>query len=253
MSKRKILLLCVAGSITLSLFAQPVDSLWARANSAYMQADFQEACDVYTAIYNQGFGSAPLYYNLGNCAFKLAQYAKAVLWYERAKLLEPQNPDILYNLDLVNRFCLDKIENPPEFFLHTWIKEVRDSFSPNQWAWGSLLLLSGSALLLLLFFFGRSRGGRRLAFYLSLLAFLLCICAFSLGWSQKRVQNRHDYAVVMTSVAYIKSAPDQQGKDLFIIHEGAKMRILDQVGGWARIELADRRQGWMELQQAERI
>ncbi|MCL2501910.1 MAG: SH3 domain-containing protein, partial [Bacteroidales bacterium] len=116
-----------------------------------------------------------------------------------------------------------------------------------------LLFLTGSAALLLVFFFGRSRGLRRRAFYGALFVFILCISAFSFGWSQKVNLLHKDYAVVFAPVASVKSAPDQQGKDLFIIHEGTKLRILDEVSGWGRIELADRRQGWMELKLLERI
>ena len=235
------------------LKAQPADVLWSEAGAAYVQARYQDALDTYQSIYDQGLGSADLYYNMGNCCFKLELYAQAVLWFERAKLLDPKNPDILYNLDLVNRFCLDKIESPPEFFLHTWLRGLRDGFSPNQWAWAALLFLAASAVLLLVFFFGRSRAGRRLAFYCSVCVFILCISAFSFGWSQKVQRQQQNYAVVFVPVAYIKSTPDQQGKDLFILHEGTKLRILDQVGGWGRIELVDRRQGWMELKQVERI
>lgn len=233
--------------------AQPADSIWYGAGEAYAQGRYQEALERYTRIHEQGLESAALYYNMGNCAFKLQQYAGAILWFERAKLLDPLNADILYNLDLANRFCLDKIDVLPAFFVQTWIRLVRDRFSADRWAWGALFFLAGTAALLLLFFFGRSRNGRRLAFVGALFAGLLCVGAFSFGWSQKVRQQHREYAVVFVPVASVKSAPDQQGKDLFIIHEGTKVRIMDQVGAWGRIELADGRQGWMEVKQVERI
>jgi len=235
------------------LQAQSVDSLWAKANEAYAQARYQEAFDHYKSIYDRGVGSAALYYNMGNSAFKTAHYAHAILWFERAKRLDPQNADIMYNLDLANRFCLDKITPLPEFFLHTWLRTVRDSLSANSWAWTTLLFLILAGLLLLTFFFGRSRIGRRWAFYGSICVLLLAMSAFSFGWSQREQLLRRDYAVVFAPVVAVKSAPDKQGKDLFIIHEGTKIRFLDQVGVWGRIELADGRQGWIEAEQAERI
>ena len=253
MKKRAILLLLTVWGLITPLSAQSVDSVWTQAGDFYMQANYEEAYGAYKSIYNRGLESASLCYNIGNCAFKMLRYSESILWYERAKLLEPENADILYNLDLANRFILDKIEPLPKFFLQTWVRTARNAFSANQWAWCSLLLLTTVLLLLLIFFFGRSRGARRWAFYGSLLALLLAISAFSFGWSQKRELQQREYAIVFAPVASIKSAPDKQSKDLFIIHEGTKIRMMEHVGAWARIELADGRQGWIEMTHAERI
>ena len=253
MNKKTILLLLTGWCLHAPLSAQSVDSLWLFASEAYAQANYSEAFDAYTSITDKGLASATLYYNMGNCAFKLMHYAQAILWFERAKLLEPNNADILYNLDLANRFILDKIEPLPHFFMHTWLLNLRNRFSADGWGVGTLLLLTGALLLLLLFFFGKSRSARRWAFYGSLVVLLLAISAFSFGWSLKREIQKREYAVLIAPVASVKSAPDKQGKDLFIIHEGTKIRIMERVGAWGRIELADGRQGWMEVEQAERI
>ena len=253
MKKKYVLSIFCALCVTGAMQSQPVDSLWSAAGEAYAQARYEEAFDGYKLIYDKGLESASLYYNLGNCAFKLQQYAQAILWFERAKLLAPRDADILYNIEMANRFCLDKIEAVPEFFLQTWIRGVRDRLSVGQWAWGTLLLFVLSAALLLRFFFGRSRNGRRWAFYGSLLIMVLTISAFSFGWSQRQQLHRRHFAIVFAPVVSVKSAPDRQGKDLFIIHEGTKVRILEQMGAWGRVELADGRQGWMEIGLAERI
>jgi hypothetical protein len=125
--------------------------------------------------------------------------------------------------------------------------------SPNNWALSTLFLFTVSCLLLLIFFFGKSRMGRRWAFYGSLFVILLTISAFSFGWNQKQLIQSRDHAIIFAPVVSVKSAPDRQGKDLFIIHEGTKVRILEQMGAWGRVELADGRQGWIEAVQAERI
>ncbi|MCL2727712.1 MAG: tetratricopeptide repeat protein [Bacteroidales bacterium] len=253
MKKRTILLFFASWCLVMPLYAQPTDSLWMQANNAYLQGDYQAAFDTYKSIYDRGLESASLCYNMGNCAFKMLQYADAILWFERARLLDPDNRDILHNIELTNRFILDKIEPLPKFFMRTWILKVRNTLSADQWAWSTLVLLAVVFLLLLFFFFGQSRSWRRWAFYGAMLAIILSISTFSFGWSQKRERERREYAIVFAPVATIKSAPDRQGKDLFIIHEGTKIRIMEQVGGWGRIELADGRQGWMELGQMERI
>jgi SH3-like domain-containing protein len=55
-----------------------------------------------------------------------------------------------------------------------------------------------------------------------------------------------DAAIVMRPVTSVKSSPSAEAsKDLFILHEGTKVRILDTVGSWNNISLADGRQGWL--------
>ncbi|MDR2585564.1 MAG: hypothetical protein LBC84_04990 [Prevotellaceae bacterium] len=251
--KRFLLFFLISGAGAVALYAQSFDMLWANANEEYAQGQYQEAFDQYKYIYNRGYESASLYYNMGNCAFKMELYAQSILWFERAKLFDPKNPDVLYNVEIVNRFFVDKIETVPHFFMRSWIINVRDGFTSNEWAQVFLALLVVTLALLLLFFYGRSRSGRRWAFYGALIVFILMISVFFFGWSQKQQLQRHDHAIVMAPVVTVKSAPDRQGKDLFIIHEGLKIRFIDQVGGWGRIELADGRQGWIEVGFAERI
>jgi len=52
---------------------------------------------------------------------------------------------------------------------------------------------------------------------------------------------------VLAAVSSVRSAPGTQGKDLLVIHEGTRLRVLEQMGDWARIELEDGRQGWVAL------
>ena len=50
----------------------------------------------------------------------------------------------------------------------------------------------------------------------------------------------------MRPVTSVKSAPSgESSSDLFILHEGTVVRVLDEVGEWNNIELADGRQGWI--------
>ena len=57
----------------------------------------------------------------------------------------------------------------------------------------------------------------------------------------------------MSNSAAIKETPTINSKDLFILHEGTKVQVLDQVGSWYNIELADGRQGWIRASDIETI
>jgi SH3-like domain-containing protein len=55
-------------------------------------------------------------------------------------------------------------------------------------------------------------------------------------------------------VTSVKSSPSgEASKDLFILHEGTKVKLIDQLGTWSKVELADGRQGWMKTDDLEVI
>lgn len=92
------------------------DSLWNRANVLYADTHYQEALDNYMEIERSGKESATLYYNMGNTYFQMRYIAYAILYYEKALRLEPNNPDIAYNLEIAREQCIDRIEPVPVFF-----------------------------------------------------------------------------------------------------------------------------------------
>ena len=169
-----------------------------------------------------------------------------MLWYERALRLDPSDADIRYNLDYARALTQDRIEEVPEIFFEQWGHAMCYLLPSNVWA---VIGLVGFALFVacaLLFLLGSTSARRRIGFFVGL-AFLLV--AF-LGWDfaqwQRTEALRQDQAIVMRPVTSVKSSPAAEGaKDLFILHEGTKVRILDNVGGFSQIEIADGRQGWI--------
>ena len=86
---------------------------------------------------------------------------------------------------------------------------------------------------------------------MTLIVAVMCL-SFSI-W-QKKDYMKADEAVVMRPVTSVKSSPSGEAStDLFILHEGTKIRLMDQVGEWVNIELADGRQGWMPAADLEVI
>lgn len=75
---------------------------------------------------------------------------------------------------------------------------------------------------------------------------MLAASALSFSIWQKNYCMRADAAIVMKPVVTVKSSPSAEAsKDLFILHEGTKVKILDTVGEWNNVALADGRQGWL--------
>jgi tetratricopeptide (TPR) repeat protein len=246
-----IVALCMASSFVAQ--AQIVDSIWAKANTLYASGSYDEALQHYTMIEASGEVSADLFYNIGNTYFKQNNLSKSILYYERALKLHPEDRDITHNLDIANAMTIDKIEPVPEFFVTTWIKDIRNSASADTWAWISLALFAFVLLLAWFFFFARSVALRKVSFILAAIVLLLGINSIVFASYRKAALYDTSAAIVTPAVVTVKSSPDAAGKDLFILHEGTKVTILETLGEWQSIRLADGKQGWIFKYAAEVI
>lgn len=229
------------------------DSLWNSAVSAYSAEDYPSALDAFRTLENSGFVSAELYTNIANTEYKSGNLARAILNYERALKLDPSFKDASYNLSICKARCQDRIEQVPEFFLTTWTRKVCYCFSSNTWAVMSLILLALAAVLALLWLLSRTPAPRKTGFFGMIAAAVLCIACFVNADVQKSEYQTKDSAVVMRPVCSAKSSPASSGADLFVLHEGTKVQLLDTVGDWTNISIADGREGWVPSSDIEVI
>lgn len=232
----------------------PFDSLWSAGVSAYSDSRFKDASDIWSLIVSNGSESPVLYYNIGDAFFKQGNYPKAILNYERALKLDPSYSDARYNLEFANQFVQDKIEPVPEFILKSFARKVSYLLSSNVWAGMFLFLLALALAMEVMFLLSSSVGKRRTGFYCAIVLFILSLCALGCSYWQKTDYKRSDSAIVMAPVSSVKSSPSaDSAKDLFIVHEGAKVTVKDEVGDWKNISLADGRQGWIPSEDLEVI
>lgn len=240
-------LLVLLLSLALPAAAQEdVSSLWEKAGEAFAAGQWQNALNCYQMIEGEGLVSDDLYYNIGNTFLKLQDNAHAILYYERALKLNPSHEDAAHNLEIVRQMTLDKIDEVPDFILVSWFHNLRQGLSANAWAWITLGLLLLAGILLTVFRSGAPRSLRKVSFILSCIVLVLAIFTFIFSLQQKRAVTRQDSAIVTAPVCSVKSSPAEGGKTVFVLHEGTKVRLLDDVGDWARIEIADGRQGWAQ-------
>ena len=248
-------------TVTLMLASMPVnaadayvDSLWNKANSDYSQGLWQDAISTYRSVEELGLESAPLYCNIGNAYFKNKDYTMAIVYYERALKLDPSYSDAEYNLQIASDFVQDRIEPVPEFILKTWTRGLCYSVDSNTWAVIALCLFALTAAAVLVFLLAASSNLKRTGFFSAIVFLLLTVFSVIFSFWQKNDYMKADAAVIMAPVISVKSSPsDEASTDLFILHEGTKVNILDEVGDWRNIELADGRQGWMRSEDMEVI
>ena len=221
-----------------------VAGLWQKGNEAYAAEQWQNALNCYQMIEGEQLQSADLFYNIGNTYFKLGDNAHAILYFERALKLDPSHSDAANNLAISQQLTLDKIDAVPDFILISWFRNLRQGLSADAWAWLTLALAAIVGVLLLVFRHGASPAFRRLSFILACVAFALAIFTFVFSLQQKRAVTRQDSAIVTTPVCSVKGSPAEGGSTVFVLHEGTKVRLLDNVGDWTKVEIADGRQGW---------
>ena len=236
-----MLLLCATW-----VYANENIQLWNKANDAYSMGQYESALAYWLQIEDSGEHSYKLYCNIGNAYYKTGSMGKAVLYYEKALKLNPAGEDAKINLQIAKLQTLDKIEVVPEFILTTWIKDIRNMMSSDSWAYVALGLFAVVALLMLLFKFAPTVGQRKFSFVLACTVFLFAIFAVIFAANLRANANSEDQAIVMVPVSNVKSAPNATGNNLFILHEGSKVEILEEAGKWCRIEISDGRQGWMQ-------
>lgn len=253
MDMKRIFTLILLVFSLVNLYADEKGELWTKANDAYSMGQYETALNDYIEIEKNGYHSYRLYYNMGNAWYKTGNMGKAILYYEKALKLNPAGEDALNNLQIAKLQTLDKIDVLPEFIVSTWIKDIRNLMSSNGWGYTTVGLFAVVCILLLLFKFAPTTGGRKLSFVLACVVFLFFIFAVLFAFSLRAKAKSEDNAVVMVPVSNVKSAPNSTGNNLFILHEGSKVEILEQAGKWCRIEISDGRQGWLEEKDIEVI
>lgn len=253
MIKKVIISILTFMLISLAAFADGNESLFALANQKYSDGQYEEAKNSYEEIIANGFSSAALYYNLGNSCYKLNEITPAILYYERALLLSPGDEDIKYNLDIANQLVADKINALPEFFFTKWVRQLRVGLSPDLWGRLSLITFFLVGVSLILFFFLRRRFFRKLFLVVGVIVALFSGTTLLFGLQQSHHLENKNTAIIVSSSLTAKSSPDESGTDLFVLHEGVKVWITDQLNGWLEIQLADGNKAWIPEKSLERI
>ena len=231
-------------------YSQPAAALYKTAAQLYKANQFDSAAADYEKILSQGYRTAEVYYNLGNCYYKLNIVNKAIINYERALKLAPQDEDIQHNLAIANTRAVDKIQPVPTMaILNAW-NNFTEAKSSKDWAWFAVGFIWLALVFFAIYLFV---GIRRLSFALGIIFFVLSVGVISLAAKQSDKEQQSDTAILMLTNSFVKSAPDANGNDLFMLHEGVKFQILDRVGEWSKIRLADGKVGWIERSSYEKI
>jgi len=239
--------------LPMSLWAVTPEQQVAEANRAYFTGHYENAVTIYEKVTQAGLVSPVLYYNLGNAYFKLGNMPLAILYYEKAHKLSPADVDIVHNIRLANTRIVDKIEPVPTLFYIRWWNSARNILSPDNFAKISLGLFTIFWLLLACYFLARRRGLRVTAFYFALLFLIASAFGMILASESHHKALNPDEAIVMEASAGVKSSPDDKSVDLFVVHEGTKVTVMDRIGNWKEVRIANGNSGWIQTKAIREI
>lgn len=227
--------------------AQDVNVEFAEANQAYADGNYDQAIAGYERMNrSHGYDSAVLF-NLGNAYFQTDRLGKAILSYERALLLLPEDPDVLANLAVAQERA--GLETPEP----KWWQNVLKALTPNQWAWtASVLLFLLAGLAFLSWFKPGPIGVRwwRLALFMVFVGFGLSVACAGMS-----AMERH-YAVVTSQDAVVLQSPFAKAKEVSRLPEGQRVavdKIDKQYEQYVRVRYAKRKTGWVNREQVEAI
>jgi tetratricopeptide (TPR) repeat protein len=250
-----LVLLACAGRLEAVRAGDGVDAedAFHAGNAAFQQGDYASAIHIYEDLMAQGYRSGALYYNLGNAYYRSGKISAAILNYERARHWIPKDEDLAHNLEVSRLALVDQIEPVPRLILWNYWDSFRDSLSMEVLtAIGYLAYLAAlCCIALILLSEGPSARRRGLAGVVG--AVLVLGAAVLLLDAKVSGLKDRDFGIIITPVVEVKNAPDSEGPSAFVLHEGTKLRVTDQVGTWIQIRLADGKVGWLQADSVEII
>jgi len=240
--KRIPLLVLIAGA----LLAQP-RAEYEKGNAAYQKQDYSQAIAAYEAALHSGYEAFELYYNLGNACYKMNLIGKSLLYFEKAKKLNPSDPDLLFNLELAQLRVVDKVITPPEFFWNRMWHAVKSLASLDQLAVYTLIFLVLAVFLSIGKMFLEKEPWRSFVGYawMPVLILFVLIAVFFL-WRANQAGHEREGIIMVEKVSAF-SSPSSSGTEVFALHEGSKVRIQDRSSGFLRIALPDGKVGWVAV------
>ena len=221
------------------------DTWFEQANAAYNEGNYESALEFYNNIVAAEQEAAPLFFNMGNTYYKMGTYPMAIYYYEKALKLDPSNADIKTNLEIANLAIADKIDPIPQSFIAKGWNNVKNMLSSDSWATVSIICFALLLVALFLFLRAHRMGLRKVGFFVGILALLVFIFSFIFSMEKRNDAETHNQAIVITPTVTVKSSPNASSVDLFVLHEGTKVALLDEADGWNKVRIANGSEGWL--------
>lgn len=221
------------------------NALFEKANEAYNNGDYPEAVSRYNEVLKNGEESAELYFNLANAHYKLNHIGESIYNYEKALLLDPGDKTIENNLEFAQNMVIDDIKEVPKSGVSNFFNNAISVFSFNGWAWIAIIGTIVFAILFLLYYFSIASKLKRVFFTVSMISIIVAFISLIFAFHLKNVTLNNNYAIVFSEEVPVRNEPNLRGNELFLLHEGTKVKVLSTFQDWIQLELANGSTGWI--------
>ena len=212
------------------------NSLFKEANKEYANGNYSNAISLYDSILINQMESSELYYNIGNCYYKKQDWANAIWYYEKSLQLK-RNKKTLQNLELTKLKLIDRIEPIPQLFYKKWGNNLINLFSTKTW---QILTILCIWIGLIIRFSNYKKN------YFSVFFNAFCLILFLTAHASYQTNYNKKEAIILSSPVIVNSAPTKNSTNLFSLHSGTKIEIIDTIGDWLNIKIANGNNGWIQ-------
>jgi tetratricopeptide (TPR) repeat protein len=215
------------------------DQLFELGNKQYVNENYSEAISLYNSILTSGLESSELYYNLGNCHYKTNDWANAIWHYEKSLQLN-NNEKTKHNFELVKLNIIDRIEPLPQLFYKKWWIDLTQTLSTQFW---QILTLIGMGLIFILQLISQftSLKSKRITKIFSVITLVILFVTQTSYYNNFTKKE----AIIFYEAITVNSAPTRNSTNLFTLHKGSKVEIVDTIGNWINIKIANGNRGWI--------
>lgn len=223
------------------------DQLLKKAEQAYDSKKYKEAIAAYEELVDEGYRSWELYFNLGNAYYRNNQLGLAIYNYELARKINPEDEDVRINLGIASSKTIDKIDSKENFFINAVKTNLLSTFTTHTWAWFTIAALALAALTFFLFVSSAVVLVRRVAFTAACVFAGLFLFSWFCGYSALKAKVENKFAIITAREVKIMNEPTQGASMKFNLHEGTKIRVVENNGDWLLIKLDNGNEGWVKL------
>lgn len=228
-------------------------ALFEKGNILYNEGKYAEAIDAYELIINRGKHSYELYFNLGNANYKMNRIAPSIYYFEKALQLNPDDQDVQNNLNFARNMTIDDIETLPDVGLRKVVKDSANVMTYDKWAYTSVGVCLLFVVLFLVYYLSYTSTTKRLSFIGSGVAMGITIICLVFAFLKFNIEKQNNPAIVFAVESQVKSEPNLRSQEVFKLHEGTKVQLIDTVKNWKKIKLSDGKTGWVPNQDVKAL
>ncbi len=228
------------------LSANQIDTILEEATNAYNDKDYQTALEKFSLIENEMIINADLYYNIGNCYFRLDEIGRAILYFKKAIKVSSDHQAARRNLEYALTFTKDKQNSESNNVIRSFWQNAFDSLSINLL--GIITLVIFVLIILMICFMIIHYRNREKTVPIFITTIFIFIFAAFLIVSFLKWQEFHktDEAVLLSTSAIGYSGPGQDFTRVFTIHEGMIFTVERNEDSWSLIKLENGLGGWIK-------